>query len=97
MADTGREALQILESGNFDLMLLDLLLPDVDGMKILSSLRTTHAAHRPRRVIVVSAIGNLIAIEPQVMELGADAVMSKPFRIDNLKDVIDKTGLLSNG
>jgi len=43
MADGGAAALQAVESDTFDLILLDIMMPDIDGMEVLTRLRKTHS------------------------------------------------------
>ncbi len=76
-ASTGREALRALESDPPDLVILDLMLPEVSGIEVLQTLRSRkETGNTP--VIILTARG---AEEDRVrgFELGADDYMSKPF------------------
>jgi diguanylate cyclase (GGDEF)-like protein len=81
-AENGREARQHLERGGLDLVVLDLILPDVDGRSILSAMRD-----RPEtatlQVVVVTARGGPEARQ-DCYALGADAFVEKPFDPDEL-------------
>ena len=81
-AENGREARQHLEKGGLDLVVLDLILPDVDGRSILSAMRD-----RPEtatvQVVVVTARGGPEARQ-DCYALGADAFVEKPFDPDEL-------------
>jgi DNA-binding response OmpR family regulator len=76
----GREALHLARSGQFDLMLLDLGLPGMDGLAVLAELRRSQV---PLPVIVLTARN---AADDIVAGLdgGADDYMSKPFRLAEL-------------
>ena len=78
-AGMGREAVSLISSHCPDLVLLDLSLPDMDGMDILSGLRKWSTLP----VIVVSARGRerdkVIALD-----MGADDYLTKPFSADEL-------------
>ena len=85
-ANDGKQALEALERRKFRTLLLDLMMPKVDGYEVLSALRSgTH--QRPDRVIVMSAhalpgeLNGLIA-------LGADAFMPKPFTLADLEKAL---------
>ncbi|MFM8322228.1 MAG: response regulator transcription factor [Chloroflexota bacterium] len=74
-AADGRQALQQVEAGPFDLVYLDLHLPDMDGIQILSELRR-RAPDLP--VILLTGFGSLqTAVE--ALRLGATDYLLKPF------------------
>ncbi len=81
-AATGKEARLHLDSGTLDLVVLDLILPDVDGRSLLSAMRD-----RPEtasvQVVVVTARGGTESRE-DCYALGADAFVEKPFDPDEL-------------
>lgn len=80
----GREFLAAAEEEGFpDLLILDLMMPDMDGLAILEALRPI----RERRyfpVILISAISDKQSII-QALSLGADDYITKPFFIDELR------------
>ncbi len=77
-ADHGREALEKLRAEPFDLVLLDVQMPEMDGPQLLETLRNDAAlAHIP--VIVVSAVDDIDSIV-QCLELGADDYLPTLFR-----------------
>ena len=79
-AADGDEALALARSGAFDLMLLDLGLPRLDGLRVLAEMR--HAQVR-LPVIVVTARGSSADIV-NGLDCGADDYLSKPFRLAEL-------------
>jgi CheY-like chemotaxis protein len=85
-ARDGREALDQIRLHRPELMLLDIMMPVMDGWSVLEELRTWPAADRPR-VIVVSARTSL-RDRAKAIELGADAFVSKPFNVDDLLQVL---------
>lgn len=80
-AADGRTALQYLEAHEYDVLILDLMLPHVPGLEVL---RTLRAAQVPTRVLVLSARDQ---IEDRVtaLNLGADDYLVKPFDFSELK------------
>ncbi|HJV39853.1 MAG TPA: response regulator transcription factor, partial [Geothrix sp.] len=76
---TGREALQALgaSGSRLDAALLDLSLPDMDGLDVLRAIRG-HSAHRSLPVLLVTARSEEID-RVLGLELGADDYISKPF------------------
>lgn len=70
----GREGLELAMSGNFDLLLLDVMLPEMNGFEILKELRK----HSRMPVLMLTARGD--DIDRVVgLEIGADDYLPKPF------------------
>jgi two-component system KDP operon response regulator KdpE len=76
-ATSGREALAIVRSGGPDLMILDILMPDMDGYEVLGELR----AFSELPVIAVSAS---ISNSAKALEAGANYFFAKPFRASEI-------------
>ncbi|HZT67599.1 MAG TPA: response regulator transcription factor [Acidimicrobiales bacterium] len=84
-AADGQQALDLMGAGRFDVVVLDLNLPVVDGLTILPKLRSRH----PRMAIVVySAHVASVLTERTVLRLGADAVAAKWMPLDRLVTTI---------
>ena len=80
--DSGRAALETLATGSFDLILLDILMPDVDGFEVLRKLKEDdQKSDIP--VIVVSALEDRQS-EEKCKQLGAQAFITKPIDTDEL-------------
>ena len=77
---TGREAYDHAQSGEVDLMVLDLGLPDQDGFTVLRRLRE---AHNSLPVIILTARSS-VTDTVAGLEGGADDYMAKPFRFEEL-------------
>lgn len=83
-AANGDEALEKLEAEPPALMLLDLLMPGIDGMQVLER---TARAHPEVRVIIITAHGSIEnAIE--AMKLGAADFIQKPFSVDEIRVLV---------
>ena len=74
-AEDGVVALAYLESYAYDLVILDLMLPRLDGLEVLRRLR---AARSPARVLVLSA-RDQVTDRVEALNLGADDYLVKPF------------------
>jgi DNA-binding response OmpR family regulator len=83
LAGDGRTAIARIEAEQPDAVLLDVLLPGVDGWQVLEEL---HAMGDPVPVIVCSGKNNPHDIQ-RAQDLGAVAYLVKPFDIDRLLDV----------
>ena len=80
-ASDGREALVKIGAQRPDLVVLDLMMPELDGWGVLEHLRGTDA---PPRVVLLSAYAH----DPQTRQRGADAgawaCLGKPFKLPEL-------------
>lgn len=85
-AFNGEQALQALEENKFDTLLLDLMMPKIDGYEVLRKLRKGKY-QRPDRVIVMSAHAQPAELDG-LMALGADAFMPKPFTLADLEEIL---------
>jgi two-component system KDP operon response regulator KdpE len=78
-ATTGKEAISLFYANNPDIILLDLGLPDIDGMEVVMQIR--EKSNNP--IIVVSAREEE-SEKIRILDLGADDYMTKPFHIGEL-------------
>ena len=75
-AENGRQALQMLRGGCFDLVLLDVLMPEMDGYQVLREL-TEDSELKNVPVVMVSAVSELDSVV-KCIEMGAEDYLSKP-------------------
>jgi two-component system, OmpR family, phosphate regulon response regulator OmpR len=76
-AADGAAALNALERGGFDLIILDLMLPDTDGLELFRKLQA-HPAHQSLPVIMLTARGD--PLDKVIgLEIGAEDYVAKPF------------------
>lgn len=75
-AANGKEALQVLEGEKFDLILLDIIMPEMDGIETLENIIKFPAKYGDSKVLMLSNIGGDIAID-KAMQIGADGYMLK--------------------
>ena len=81
-ASNGKEALQLMAQSHFDLVILDLMLPDIDGYQLCSLLKEQAESHLP--VIMLTARDSL-QDKVQGFEVGADDYLTKPFALEELE------------
>ncbi|MFN7709892.1 MAG: response regulator transcription factor CtrA [Holosporales bacterium] len=78
--DSGEDGLEIARHYDYDLLILDLMLPDVDGYEILRRLRAVHV-NTP--VLILSGLSD-IGDKTRGLGFGADDYLTKPFNKDEL-------------
>ncbi|MPR10025.1 adenylate/guanylate cyclase domain-containing protein [Microvirga tunisiensis] len=76
-ARSGRQALQILDTEDVDLILLDLMMPDMNGLQVLERLKA-HERLRDIPVIMISGLQETASIV-RCIEAGAEDYLPKPF------------------
>jgi DNA-binding response OmpR family regulator len=80
LAGDGRSALGIAEAGEFDLILLDVMLPGLSGFDVARRLR---AQHNPTPILMLTARDSTTDVV-QGLNLGADDYLTKPFSFEIL-------------
>jgi two-component system response regulator MprA len=85
-AHDGAEALDQIERHHPELMVLDVMMPRVDGWSVLERLADRPAADRPR-VVMVTALATA-SDRARAEQLGVDAFVPKPFDMDHLVSVL---------
>lgn len=88
-AANGRQALELLGNDRFDAVLLDIMMPEMDGYAVLERLRADGLLNN-LPVIVISALDDLNSVI-RCIELGAEDHLSKPFEPTLLKARINAT------
>ncbi len=76
-AENGREALEMLRSTSFELLLLDIMMPEMDGFQVLEEMKSDPGL-RDIPVIVISALEEMDSVV-KCIEMGAEDHMPKPF------------------
>ncbi|KJS00686.1 MAG: chemotaxis protein CheY [Peptococcaceae bacterium BRH_c4a] len=77
IANNGLEALELIEKHTPDIIVLDIIMPHLDGIGVLEKMATGHIANRPR-IIMLTAFGQE-TVTQRAVELGADYYILKPF------------------
>jgi CheY-like chemotaxis protein len=93
VVDDGVAVEDALQNQRFDLVVLDLLMPGMNGFEVLRQMRSMPAAgsktQAPVRVIALSGKAGDEGLD-FAKRIGADAVLSKPFDLEELWSVIER-------
>lgn len=88
IARDGKEALEILKTQRPDVIILDIMMPEIDGYATLEHIRANPELSGCR-VVFLTAKNKASDIE-KGLSLGADAYMTKPFSLKKLLDQVHK-------
>jgi CheY-like chemotaxis protein len=94
LANNGKEALSALEHGKFDVVLMDVQMPELDGFEATAAIRQREKATPGQHQIVIAMTAHAITGDRErCLRAGMDGYVSKPFRIaDLLKEIGALTG-----
>ncbi len=92
IVDSGPEGLKALRQDHFDLILLDIQMPGMDGITVLEHFRLFGAeAATPRHTPVIAVTANALAGDRErFLDLGFDDYLPKPFRIEQLHQLLER-------
>ena len=88
-ANDGVEAVELLQQETYDVMLLDLTMPRMNGVEVVRWMRDHPEVGATMRIVVISAWAG--EHRAALQELGVETVMQKPLRIQQLTDLIAET------
>jgi DNA-binding NtrC family response regulator len=84
--DSGVRALELIEKGEPDVVILDLNMPGLNGMEVLKQIKSLESSVE---VIVLTGYAT-VSTAVEAMKLGACDFLTKPFNVESLKAVIEK-------
>lgn len=91
-AYNGKECLEVVEEKEPDVLILDIIMPHVDGLAVLTKMKELNKDNLPK-VIMLTAFGQE-EVTKKAVDLGASYFILKPFDLEHLKDqVLQVAGL----
>jgi signal transduction histidine kinase/DNA-binding response OmpR family regulator/ligand-binding sensor domain-containing protein len=88
LAKDGREAVEAVEKGEFDVVLMDVQMPNMSGLEATAAIRALERATGKRVPIVAMTAHAMKGDEDRCLEAGMDGYVSKPIRPGHLMEVI---------
>jgi CheY-like chemotaxis protein len=89
VAASGREALEALERQPYDIVLMDVRMPDMDGLEAARAIRDGWPPEDQPRIIAITAYA-LEGDRERCLEAGMDDYISKPITFKDLRSIMDK-------
>jgi PAS domain S-box-containing protein len=90
IAGNGREALEALEAGGFDLLLLDVHMPELDGFQVIEALRRREQGTGRHLPVVALTARSMKGDRERCLQAGMDDYLGKPIRRKELFAAIDR-------
>ena len=91
VVNNGREALDSHSQGDFDLILMDCHMPEMDGFEATREIRGRERTFTGKRVPIVALTANAMAQDrEECLNAGMDDHLSKPFSMQTLQDMLDR-------
>jgi len=90
-ASNGREALELVYDHEFDCVITDIKMPEIDGLTLLQSLKS----QKPSLPVIMITAFAIPQHKAEAVEAGADGFLMKPFRLSKIEDVLAR--VLSEG
>jgi signal transduction histidine kinase/CheY-like chemotaxis protein len=89
VVDHGEAAIESVRRTRYDLVLLDMQMPDMDGIQACQLIRAERGVHASPPIVIWTA--SMLAADPQHFKAaGADDVLAKPFEPEELKQLLSK-------
>jgi signal transduction histidine kinase/CheY-like chemotaxis protein len=92
VATDGREALRKYEAGRFDLILMDVQMPEIDGFEATASIRKLEKTTGAHVAIMAMTAHALTGDRERCLAAGMDGYISKPFRVEELLKEMESIG-----
>ncbi len=86
MVQRGKDALDMIEQGQYDVLVVDLKMPGMDGIEVLKGVREKH----PEILVVIVTGFATVESAVEAMKLGAFDYIAKPFSPDELTIVVER-------
>ncbi len=87
VAHNGKEAIEMIEQKKYDLILMDILMPEMDGLEATRLIRNKYQ-HQPK---IIAMTANIMESDRKAcFDAGMDDFISKPFKLEELLNAIDK-------
>ncbi len=96
VANNGQEALDKLQERSYDLVLMDLMMPVMDGMEATKRIREMEQQRGSHTPIIGLTANTFDADREKCLAIGMDDFMAKPFDIEIFNAIISDLGIVNN-
>jgi len=90
VAGNGREAVSALQNGSFDLVLMDVQMPEMDGFEATAAIRRQEKISGNHLFVVAVTAHAMVGDKERCLEAGMDDYITKPIRPTELDEVLER-------
>lgn len=91
VADNGNDALNLYQDNNYDLILLDIQMPTIDGYTVCKEIRSIEKTGGKEHTVVVALTANTMSGDrDKCLSAGMDDYIAKPLRLSTLEITLNK-------
>jgi len=90
-ANNGIEAVEQFKQGEFDFILMDIMMPEMDGLEATKQIRLLENGQQTPIIALTADV--ITATEYKCRDCGMNAHMSKPFEVEKLFDILESLNL----
>ena len=88
--NNGLEALRALDLNNYDLVLMDMQMPELDGLETTARIRTKETDRDKHQLVVALTANAMSEDEERCRAAGMDGYLTKPIQVEKLDEVLEK-------
>jgi CheY-like chemotaxis protein len=90
VAENGLDAVEVSRQQTFDLILMDIQMPKMDGFEATAAIRQIEEKSGRHTPIVALTAHNLLADKERCLQAGMDDYLSKPINLDRLREILER-------
>ncbi len=87
LADTAEKALECIRTEDFDIVFIDIVMPEKDGVELLKEIKALH----PQLPVVMMSGYSITDKRKEALNEGAVTCLNKPFEVEDIKRIIKET------
>lgn len=92
IANDGLEAINALETNNYDIVLMDMQMPNLDGLEATQRIQSANSNVKNPQIPIIAMTANAMQGDRErCLQVGMNDYVSKPINIDDLQAVLKKT------
>ncbi len=95
IANNGEEAIEQFKNASFDVILMDIMMPVMDGLEATRQIRTIEKEKNMEKTPIIAITANTMDNDrDKCISHGMDEFMAKPFDVDKLHDIFEQMNIV---
>lgn len=89
VANSSLKGLEMLQKNQYDILLLDIAMPEMDGLQLIEKLKECNLVEK-MFIVIVSAVELSNVVEEKLLSSGVNKIIRKPVEIDKILEIIEE-------